>query len=514
MNRRLGNTSPDKIEPRPFKTKFGEMPGWYAPIKYDPLRSKLGRKKADAAIVNPANGLFSKDYYRADTTTNGSLNARASGYHDFVDLNWRAMEQAIHDTIRDLAYREALISAHKMYIDTDFRKQFNRTYGPEQYEALGWWLGRIVNSEVGDEKGSVLTALSGATRRAMVSSGIAFRISTMAKHGGSAGLKSVGYLAGGGEKYFASRVKSMTLNHSAQVVEGLAKSPELRARAQQQDRDMREGVASLAEPESLHSKAERFGHAGVAYMDFFTAVPTFHAAYDWAITEGIPKRLGGTGQPMSHKDAVTWADSIVREAHGTNIETGRSNLMNTRSEWIKALTTLHGFMNNSFGQNADIYDKAFHANGFGKPELLARFMMSQIVTGMLAGYITFGPKVDDEPWWKWVGGCIAGEYAGMVPVMRDIYSAVVEGHGSAGLPPYIKTATELAVAVKSIAKGDEAKHPIKDVGNAAGLFLPGLSQAGATTQFMYDEHTGEQSAQTVDEWVHGVMSGKAERPKK
>ena len=94
MNRRLGNTSPDKIEPRPFKTKFGDMPGWYAPIKYDPIRSKLGRKKADAAIVNPADGLFSKDYFRADTTTNGSLNARASGYHDFIDLNWRRMEEA------------------------------------------------------------------------------------------------------------------------------------------------------------------------------------------------------------------------------------------------------------------------------------------------------------------------------------------------------------------------------------------------------------------------------------
>ena len=515
MNRRLGNDNPDKIEPRPFQTQFGEMPGWYAPIRYDPVRSKLGKRQADARAVNPQDGLFSRDYYRADTTTNGSLNAR-TGYKDFIDLDWHRIERSIHETIRDLAYREALIDVHKLYSNNDFRSQMMRTYGPEAYESLGHWLGRLVNAEVGDERQSKFVAISQMARRALVANGIAFRMSTMEKHGFSAGAKTLGYFAGGGEKYFAARALAIGVNHSAEVVEGLAKSRELRARYSQQDRDLKENIASIMEPESLHGKAERFGHAGVAFFDFLTAVPTFHAAYDWATTEGIPERLGGTGKPMSEKDALIWADSIVREAHGTNIESGRSMLMTNPSEWVKNLTILHGFMNNAGGQVADTYDKAMHANGFGKPELAARFFMAQLVPAVIAATVTYGGVKTGESVLGWLGKSIFGEFSGMLPMVREAYSAVVEGHDSAGLPPWLRAITDFYKGAKTAeeeAQGKDKKHPIKDVGNAAGLFLPGLGQAGATTQFLYDVATGKQHPQTVADWLRGIQSGNSEAPK-
>lgn len=510
MNKRLGNDSPERIEPRPFPTQFGDMPGWYAPIRYDPIRSKLGIKKADALTVNPEDGTFGRQYYRADTTTNGSLNARASGYYDFIDLNFKSIEKAIQDGMRDLAYREAMIDAHKLYIHSAFRKQFQRTYGPEEYEALGRWLGRLVNQDTGDEHTSKFSAIMATTRRAVVANGIAFRISTIEKHGGSAGFKSLGFLTGGGEKYFAARVAAMLTNHSNEVGEALAKFSEIRARSQQQDRDFSQSVTSLLEPESWHGKAERFGHAGVAYFDFFTAVPTAHAAYDWAITEGIPKRLGGTGKPMSADDAARWASSMVREAHGTNIEAGRSNLINNRSELVKNLTILHGFMNNSFGQHQDILDKLLHANGFGKPELVARYMMAQIAPAALAGYITFGGPTKDQTWAGWLFHNILAEYAGFLPMVREAWSAIAEGHESAGMPPWIRALSSAAKAGKDVAKGakgEPLKHPIKDAGDALGLFVPGLGQAGATTQFLADVNGGKQRPQDVADWVHGVTSG-------
>lgn len=510
MNRRLGNDTPDKIEPRPFPTKYGEMPGWYAPIRYDPVRSKLARKQADARAVNPQEGLFSANYYRADTTTNGSLNSRMAGYYDFLDLDWRPIEKAITDTMRDLAYREALIDVHKLYVNGDFRRQFQRTYGPEEYKHLGDWLGRLVNSDVGEEKQSKLTAISAASRRALVANGVAFRISTMLKHGGSAGFKSMGYFAGGGEKYFASRVADMATNYSNQVDEALAKFPEIRQRLRQQDRDFSNAVQSIFEPESVHGKAERFGHAGVAWLDFFTAVPTAHAAYDWAVTEGIPKRLGGTGQPMSEADAIKFASKVVREAHGSTNEASQSLLINNRSEIVKNLTILHGFMNNAFGQSADALDKVLHAQGFGKPELLARTMMAQIAPAIMAGWVTFGGPNKDESWLGWAFHHIGGEFAGMLPMVREAWSAIVEGRESAGMPPWIRALTDTHKAIKSVAQGEKAKHPIKDVGNAAGLLLPGLGQAGATGQFLYNVGKGDDHPTTVGEWLRGIMSGKSQ----
>lgn len=507
MNKRLGNTTPEKIEPRPFMTKFGEMPGWYAPISYDPVRSKLAVRQQDAKAVNPVDGLFGKNYYRADTTTNGSLNARIAGYYDFVNLDPKATEANIRQGLRDLAYREALVDTHKIVAHSDFRRQFLRSYGHEEYKAMLDWLGKMVNMETPeDERSNAYVQFSRTARRAVVANGIAFRISTLLKHGLSAGAKSVGYFAGGGEKYFMGRAKAIGLDHKAQVVEALAKSPEIRARYYQQDRDFSRGISSLTHAETLHEKAQHFGHAGVAALDFLTAVPTFHAAYDWAVTEGIPKKLGGTGAPMETADAIKFADSVVREAHGSYIESDRSNIINSRSEMVKNFTVLYTFMNNTLGQGMDAWDKAFHSE-FHKPALLARTAATLAVSALAAGIVAKSPK--EGHWLKWAAESLGDELAGTVPMMREAYEVVFHGWTSAGLPPWLRAVTAVGKVGKDVVTRKPVKAPIKDVGNAAGLFLPGLGQAGATAQFLYDEHTGKQRAETVEQWLRGLSRGDA-----
>jgi hypothetical protein len=217
---------------------------------------------------------------------------------------------------------------------------------------------------------------------------------------------------------------------------------------------------------------------------------------------------------MSHADAVKFASKIVREAHGSTNEASQSLLINNKSEIVKMLTTLHGFMNNAFGQTTDALDKVLNTNGFGRPELLARVFMAQIVPAIMAGWVTFGGPKDDESWLGWAFHHIGGEFAGMLPMVREGWSAVVEGHESAGAPAWIRALSDLWKPVGDVVKnaeGKEVKHPIKDVGNAAGLFIPGMGQAGATTQFLVDVSNGEQEPRTVADWIRGVMSGKAEK---
>src|SRR5438105_677221 len=126
-----------------------------------------------------------------------------------------------------------------------------------------------------------------------------------------------------------------------------------------------------------------------------TAVPTAWAAYDRAITEGIPKNQGGTGKPMTEAQAVNYANKIVREAHGSNIETARSMVLNTSSEALKMFTTLYGFMNTSYGQALDGFDKLRTA-GISSPAVLARSFMALIVPAIWAHYLTHGKAKDDE----------------------------------------------------------------------------------------------------------------------
>jgi hypothetical protein len=56
MSRRLGNTNPEKIAPRPFDTPHGRYEGWYWPMIYDPARARTwpsaARKQGDALFEN------------------------------------------------------------------------------------------------------------------------------------------------------------------------------------------------------------------------------------------------------------------------------------------------------------------------------------------------------------------------------------------------------------------------------------------------------------------------------
>ncbi len=510
MNKRLGNTSPDQIERRPFRTQFGEMAGGYAPLDYDPIRSKLAVRKADASAIDPSEGLFGKGYYRADTTTNGSLNSRVANYYDRLDLDFHSVERRLHDTIHDLAYREALLDVHKILTDADFRRQFQHSYGPEQYRSLQNWIGDLANGQNRDQQLSRLGAILGASRRAIVANGIALRISTTLKHGGSAGLKSLGYFTGGGEKYFASRVAAMGTRSGTEISGAMEKFPEIRARLMQQDRDYRQLTASMFQPESFHAKAERFGHSMVAWSDMMTAVPTAWAAYDRAITEGIPVNRGGTGKPMSEKDAVAYADQIVREAHGSNIESARSMVLQNNNEAVKMMTTLYGFMNNSLGQHMDMVDK-FRTAGFSKPEVLSRYMMAMIVPALWAGALEkhHGKDGQEESWIKWAAGAITGEYAGMVPFAREAWAAT-KGYPGAGLPAYMSVmgaASKPVIDAVHAAQGKPVKAPIKDLGNAIGLAIPGFGQIGTTLQYAADVKSGKEQPRGPLDVAKGLALG-------
>lgn len=496
MDRRLGNTAVSKIEPRPFMTKFGEMPGWYAAIRYDPLRSRRGEKESAGTAIDPSQGVFKGDYFRQDTTTNGSMNARIDGYTDRVDLGYEHIARVLHDSIHDLAYREALIDVNKIIEHPVFRQQFKKTYGPEAYQSLRDWIGQTANSENFDRQAGDMGKFLASTRTGIVITGIAFRASTVLKHGGSAGIKTAGYFLGGGEKYLAARGALMATDYRNQIAGAQEKFGEIRARLLQQDRDFKVTAAGLFEPESLKSKAERYGHAAVAWSDMMTAVPTAWAAYDRAITEGIPVRQGGTGMPMTEEQAINYANKTVREAHGSNIETARSMALNTSSEALKMFTTMYGFMNTSYGQALDGWDKLQTA-GIGKPEVLARTTMALIMPALWAAALTSGAPNKDN-WASWLGKAITGEVAGMVPFVRDAYS-MFEGYshaGQVGAESWLEAMVQASHDVYKLAKGQPVKAPIKDIANAAGmsLHIPGLGQLGTSMQYLADVHAGKQPA--------------------
>lgn len=509
MNRRLGSTMPDKIEPRAFPTKFGEQRGGYAAIKYDPLRSRRGEKEQAMQAINPAQGLFGRDYYRPDTTSNGSMNTRIEGYNDRVDLDFHTIARTLQESIHDLAYRETLINANKVIEHPKFRSAFRSAYGPEAYHSLQDWIGQLANSNNMDRAVGALGKFLQYTRTGVVINAIAFRATTVLKHGGSAGIKTTGYFLGGGEKFLASRMASMGTDYTNQIEGAKAKFGEIATRLLQQDRDFRRTASTLFEKDTAFDKAHRFGHAAVAWSDMMTAVPTAWAAYDRAITEGIPKSQGGTGEPMTEAQAVNYANKIVREAHGSTAEAARSLVLNNSSEAMKMFTTLYGFMNNSLGQQLDGFDK-LRTGGINNSPVLARSFMAIIVPALWAAYLTHGvPDKNKESWAAWIGKAIGSEVASTVPFVRDAVG-IIEGFHNAGMVAAENWLATMIQAGTDVAKGN---GKVKNIANAAGmgLHIPGLGQIGTSVQYVKDVHSGKEHPANAAEYAQGVITGHGPR---
>ena len=515
--KRLGNTAPDKIEPREFDTPFGKQRGGYAAIEYDPLRSRRGEKEATGNAMGSPDGLFGNSYFRPDVTTNGALNSRLDNYTDVISLDFHGIARRLHETIHDLAYRETLMDANKIISHPDFRTAMRKAYGNEAYTSLQKWLGDTANVNSVSKDTSALTRAVEYTRLGVVVNAIAFRASTFLKHSLSAGFKSSGYFAGGGGKYFAKRFAAIGTNYTHEIEGAKQKFGEIFARSLQQDRDFKQTSHAMFEPDSLRAKAERAGHMAIAWGDLMTAVPTAWAAYDWAIAEGIPVKLGGTGKPMTEAQAVDYANRTVREAHGTYTEAGRSNIMNNKDEAVKIFTTLYSFMNTAYGQQLDGYDKLRTA-GISNPAVFARVFMSILVPGIAAAYIkSSGPKDDSKSAWaKWISLAFAEEVAASVPGGAGAM-AMAEGYGGE-LPPtawmkdVISAGKDVGHAGKEIVTGKIPTgkgKPARDILNALGVgfHVPGLGQLGSSIQYGLDVHSGKKHPQSKAELIKGLILG-------
>ena len=508
---RLGAILPPKIEAREFDTPVGKATGGYAPIRYDPLRSRQGARAEQATEVNAHEAMRSAaSYGDRQSTVAGSLNARKDGYVDVIDLRLSRLEEAIREDMHDLAFRETILNTNKILNDGQFRTAFLKAYGREEYKALTGWVNHFVNSAQTDKAVDALDAALRYTRQGVVANAIGFRASTAEKHGMGAALKSVGYFIGGGEKFFAKRLAAMATDYTNQTDSAVKKFPEIYTRALQFDRDYRATVGSMLDPESFNSKAHRYGHWLVAKLDLFTAVPTAWAAYDRAITEGIPVSQGGTGQPMTDAQAVAYASNLVRSAHGGSTDATRSNLMNSNSEAVKLFTMMYSFMNNSYGQGASIIDKLKQQGIKGTPEALARATLLFGAPAIAAAVVKGGlPKKDDLG--KWLEHASLEEAVSMIPGGSQFMQLVQSARG-AGETPTSAWEQSVVQPVKdavAVAHGQAPARPIQDIGNAIGnaFHLSGSGQLGTTLQYLHDVATHKEHPTGVLDFLHGVAQG-------
>ncbi len=521
MSRRLGNTNPEKIAPRPFDTPHGRYDGWYWPMVYDPARAQdvadRGAKSADA--------LFENTYARANTDT-GRTNTRNENYARPVLLSLDVIPRVIKDEIHDIAYREAIIDADKFLSDKTVRNSIVSALSQEHYDQLRPWLQSIANDRKVDMQALKWfdRVAHGARTRATIV-GLGYRISTMLVHGSSAAMESIAEL---GPKWMGKGMADFTnpTQWAANKEFVFARSGEMRNRMNEVDRDVREHIREidLRLMDSTTGAIARgvdtikaHAYQGIAMLDMASALPTWMGAYHRGMAS---ERDGGMG--LSEQDAVYYADKTVRNAHGG---TGIKDLAAVQRgpEFFKLFTMFYTFWNHNVNRLMDTARRAkalpdtFRngAPGQFSGDLGTVVMRSLVYTlGVQAMHSMLHPKKDaegDTNWLAWAAQeFTAAAFAG-IPILRDVSAHYLTGKDYSATPAasMVGAVGQSGMDAMNAATGEDAhpkwlKHTITTAGYVFGL---PLGQPASAVQFLWDVAQGSQDPQTSGDWLRGVLHG-------
>jgi hypothetical protein len=526
MGRRLGATTPEKIAPRPFQTADGKTrSGWYWPLMYDPARSQDVAERG----ARMGDSLFENIYTKANTDT-GRMNTRNENYARPILMDLDALPRMIKDEIHDIAWREAVIDADRFTSHPVVRKAIVGALSQEHYDQIRPWLQSIANDGKlgpdGNRGWKWLNTIANEARTRATMVGLGFRLTTAAVHGLSAGAESVAEL---GPKWMSKGL--WDFSNPAQWAENKAaifeKSGEMRNRANEQDRDIREYLTDL-DTKLMDTTSGALARGAnvlrshafdlIGGLDMLTALPTWQGAYLKGMS---PIKDGGLG--LGEEDAVYFADKTVRNAHGG---TGVKDMaaIQRGNEFQKLFTMFYTFWNHNVNRLIDtgkLIASPEHraamkeANHWTDTQLASTVIMRTLVytIGVQTMHALFHPPKDDdtESWLAYAAKEFGSVAFGGIPIARDLYAHYVTGRDysatpAAGLVDTVgKSGADAAAALTGKDVSDKwVKHTIATAG--AVLNLP-LGQPSNVAQFLWDVGQGRADPTSATDWWNGVMHG-------
>lgn len=488
VSRSTSGVAPKLIPITQVETPHGTFEGGYWPVKYD----KLGSNAAVIADRKPTEeGVFGGDYFRA-ATAKGYLKER-TGYVDFVDIS-TSLEQAagtMQQTIHDIAFRDSLIQAGRVFYDKGIRAAIRKHYGAEYEAQLVPWLRRIAHQFSTDD--TSIAGYNDFMRRVRINLvGHALPLNLKVILSPDVGVPN--------PRAWASYVA----NRSENVKLAMEKSDEIRHLVYNMDRDFRESLDRVTFDPTIgdfQKKAVQWGFGPIAKVSQEFRISTFVDQYRKAL-----------GRGKTEQEAALIADSFVRERHGAASVVDLPSVMQS-NEGMKMLTMFYGYFNTMYNWQRQLPGnvrrgeaKEFAVNGLGS-----------VVVGAAFGAVLFNNRKQDDSWFKIVAKAMLLQPLSTVPVLNTAAAYVAEGYAPrTPIASLLGAAGSIYTDAKKLAKGERLKtmKPVQHTANIVGLStgLP-LAQLGRTGQFGTDVATGQQRPKNITEWARGIITGEAKLKK-
>jgi Large polyvalent protein associated domain 22 len=499
LEKRLNGIEPEKVEARPINTSAGTLRGGYFPVVYDPRKSL----EADMQGQQSADSLFENIYTRA-TTPRGFTQARTTVERP-IHLSLGIITRHVSEVIHDITHREAVMDADRFLSDKRVMKAVDDTLGPEVRKQFRPWLQHIANEWAADRAGnSGFEAFLKKMRTNATVVGLGLRVSTMQMQ--LAGYSNSAEVVGAGR--LSAAIAKVASNPVAAWEFVSSRSAEVRHRMDTLDRDINDAARRATGRMNPLTEAQRFYFHGIGYMDRVVVVPTWIAAYNKGIEEG-----------MTEEEAGYYGDKVVRQSQGAGAAKDLAAVQRgtgKAGEMLKFLTMYYSYMSAVYQRQ-----RTFARDVMGEdvrrprdvPALMSRALWLFIVPPLLAEMLAGRGPDDDDDLAMWSFSRVAMQMMGPIPIVRDVSTSVFQGFdykmspASRGAETAINTAGDAA----TIASGGETKHATKNaletIGYTTGL-VPG--QVATAAQFLVDVSYDEQDPEDFADWYRGLTKGKVD----
>lgn len=520
MYERISGVAPTSVRATPIDTPFGQYPGGYAPIIYDPMRSRIGESRVRESILEEP------DYYRA-TTPNSYAKERTSAT-GAIDISGVLIDKKIWQMIHDIAFREAIVNAAKLLTDSEVKGALTKHWGKEYYDQFVPWLKDIANMRGSDDFPATVAAYwSSVIRQNVVSALVTVNPGTIAKHGLSAlGLSSDE--VGMGSFIQAARNMAATAGKAdSQWQFVMDNSPFMRNRMQKYAETVqgayREATGrgvDITRPTTWRQPIMYYGRSPIVLFDSLSAIPTWLAAYKKAVEAG-----------ETVETARFMGDKAVSRAHGSSSVIDKPFVQRVDSEPMKWFTALYNFFNHIFNKQVElVWDtksaatKILHGEAREPREaagnLTARFMYRVVWPIMVEEWATswFDDSDSKKGWGQRISLALIRHLGAGIVGLREFTHAWTSGVGPSGqmhepstgmLGAVSKNLTQTLTDIVRKGKGKEPSPDwISHLGTSLGMITGiGGSAPSKVIQFGQKVITGQEKPQNLYQVAKGLRKG-------
>jgi hypothetical protein len=462
-------------------TKHGLRGGYY-PVKYDPRASIRAEEHADAEGARRQ----LKGAYNAATTRRSFTKARADEVNGRPLLyNLSGLYSGVNDVIHDLAWHEWLIDTNRLLKSTAIDTAIREHYGDAAARQLKTWRDAIAEGDTGTQE-AMDSALSWL-RQSVSVAGLGYNVV-------SAAMQPIGLtnsISRVGMKWVSKGVAAYAAHPVQQTQEAREKSVFMANRARTQFRDLNELRNRVQGEDTVMNGVRKNAYFLMMQAQSMVDVPTWHGAYEKAISEG-----------NDEVRAVDLADQAVIDSQGGG-ETKDLSAIERGGPAQKLFTSFYSFMNTvanmgyASARTGDTAQKAM--------SILLLGVLPAILPALLKDAMTPGGSGDD---WKALMRKLLGEQLsylmGMMVVSREFAEAGKTVTGTTDHPrdysgpAGVRMVADAGTFAKQLYQGelDDAfrKAAINLAGDLAGLPSAQLNRSITGTKALLDGKTNNPMA--------------------